>query len=550
MTFYRMENYPLIIAILLQAIVILLCLGLIYYLFTTYQIRHSKIHLETAFDSIEDPLAIIDSTYTLVRVNKSYIALIGKSYQNVLGKKCYTLLRNRYSPCEDCKLMGVLSTEAKFFVPQSPHPEEPQQSMISLTFYPFTHKKSGAPCIIEHIRDITELESLKNDLQTQNIRLCDTTTSLQQAQKDINDELSVARQIQQRIMPQKAPNFSGLKIVHTYHPIEAVGGDIYDFIPINADQLGFFIGDVSGHGLSSAFVSTISKVLLYQHSKTTMPTNCLLNNINHDLIGNIGRSHFLTCFWGIFDIRDNSFSFSRAGHPMPIVIRADGSHVTLRAQGTFLGVLDDPVLEPKKFFFQKGDRCILFTDGIYEVKEIIDNELMVFGYKRFQEIIFATKQLPLKEVIPYIKEQFSSYTNEDDYTLIAFDVTEDRVQNISEELPGFSTDDDISYNIFTTMKEIDTYIQFLNNQMHLNGYSKERIKQAEYCILKLIAVVIESYDQNLPENEMVVVHSFRQNELRVGVHGKNAVFTIDENFGEDIMKNAQGNTLSFSLLKS
>ncbi len=544
-----MENYPLIIAILLQTIVILLCLGLIYYLFTTSRIRSSKIHLETAFDSIEDPLAIIDSEYTLQRVNKSYIGLIGQSYQNVLGKKCFTLLRNRQSPCEDCKLMGVLTTGTKFFIPQSPHPKQPERSMISLTFYPFTYKKSGAPCVIEHIRDITELESLKNDLQTQNIRLSDTTTNLQQAQKDINDELVVARQIQQRIMPQKAPEFPGLEIVHSYHPIEAVGGDIYDFIPINDDQLGFFIGDVSGHGLSSAFVSTISKVLLYQHSKTSMPSNYLLNHINHDLIGNIGRSHFLTCFWGIFDTRDNSFTFSRAGHPMPIVLRADGSNIQLCAQGTFLGVLDLPILEPKKFFFQKGDRCILFTDGIYEVKEIIDEELMVFGYNRFQGIIAATRQLPLKEVIPYIKEQFSSYTNEDDYTIIAFDVTEDRIQNISEELPGFSTDDDISYNIFTTMTEIDTYIKFLTKHMGLNGYSEEKTKQAEYCILKLIAIVIESYEQDLPENEMMVVHAFRKDEVRIGVHGKNAAFTIDENLGEDIIKNAQGNTISFSLLK-
>jgi len=545
-----MEQYPLIVTILLQAIIILLCIGLIYYLFTSYRIYHSKQHLESAFDSIEDPLAVVDTSYVLRRVNKPYISLVGQNYQKVLGKKCYTILRGRSSPCEECRLVGVLTTGTKLFVPQCPHPQHGGTAKISLSFYPFTSKKNYVPCIIEHIRDITELESLKNNLEQEFTLLSDTTTVLRRAHKEIHEELNVARQIQQRIMPQRAPQVPGIKITHTYHPIEEVGGDVYDFISVNPHQLGFFIGDVSGHGLSSAFVSTISKILLYQQSKKTMPTDHLLGSINQDLIGNVGRSHYLTCFWGIFDTRDNSFTFSRAGHPMPIVLRANGDIIQLTAQGTFLGVLDNPAIEPKKFFFRKGDRCILFTDGIYEVKEIIDQKMVVFSYKQFQEIAAQTKDLPLEEVIPYIKKQFASFTHEDDYTLIAFDITEDRPQDLSEELPGIHPEDDIAYYTFTTMTEIDYYFKSLAKQMRKAAYSEELIKQAEYSTMKLIAIVIESYEQEIPENDVTVAHTFRTDELRICVKGKNTIFSIDEPFGENILKNSKGNALSFSLYKS
>ena len=235
---------------------------------------------------------------------------------------------------------------------------------------------------------------------------------------------------------------------------------------------------------------------------------------------------------------------------MPIVIRANGDIIQLTAQGTFLGVLDNPAIEPKKFFFRKGDRCILFTDGIYEVKEIIDQKMVVFSYKQFQDIVVQTKVLPLEEVLPYIKNQFAHFTHEDDYTLVAFDITEDRPQDISQELPGFNRDDDIAYYIFTSMTEIDYYFKTLVKKMRKAGYSDAVTKQAEYSIMKLIAVVIESYEQEVPENEVTVAHTFRTDELRICVKGKNTTFSTHESFGEKMIKSAHDNALSFSLYKN
>ncbi len=452
-----MVHNPLIFTVFLQAFIILLCIGLIYYLFTFYKIYTSKKHLESTFDSIDDPLAYIDNTYTLRRVNRQYSALLGQPYNTVLGKKCFALLRGRTSPCEDCRLVAVLTTTEKYVVQQSPHPKKNAGAKISISFYPFDNNKEQGPGIIEHIRDITELENLKNNLEHHNMLLSETTSVLQRAQKEMHNELNLARLIQQRIMPQQAPDFPGLTIAHTYHPIEEVGGDIYDFIKISPDELGIFIGDVSGHGLSSAFISTISKTLLYQHSKGTIPTDLLLKNINNDLIGNIGRSHYLTCFWGIFDNRDNSFTYSRGGHPMPVVLRANGDSMQLSAVGTFLGLLDQPFFEPKKIFLQNGDRCILFTDGIYEVTEVIENNLMVLGYKRFQEIIASTRNLPIEAVIPYIQKHFAEYTHADDYTLIVFDVVNTAPRNIIQNYPGFCFSDTISFFTFSTMTEIDSH---------------------------------------------------------------------------------------------
>lgn len=543
-----MANIPFVLIILFQTVVILLCTVLIYYLLTFFRIYHSKIHLESAFDSIEDPLAVVDCDYDIIRINKPYTNMINQTYQNIIGKKCYSILRGRSSVCVDCKLADVLAAGIKKDISLSSHPRESKRD-VSINFYPFADKIGKKSYVIEHIRDITELEFLKNSLQQQNSILSNTTDTLQKAQSDIKNELKLARNVQQSVMPEKAPVFHPLKIRHLYHPIEAVGGDIYDFIQFSENKLGIFIGDVSGHGLPSAFVSTISKMSLYQHSKKRMQTNILMENINRDLIGNIRTSHYLTAFWGIFDNRYNSFTYSRAGHPMPIVFRANGDVVQMSCHGTFLGVMEDVFFEQKKFFFAKGDRCVLFTDGIYEVQEIVNGRTVVSGYNKFVEILKATKNLEIDQILPFIQKKFSSYTHEDDYTLIAFEVVDDPENDISEELPGFSKEDDISFQKFYSMSKIEFFLSFVLKQMKEMGYLDGSVKQTKQTVLHLISQLSHNFDENIYEKGVTFSHSFLSSTLKICISAKNNVFKINNDLPDNILLNTNNDAVSFSINK-
>jgi len=416
----------LILGIMLVVVVASAALVLRHYYrrFPIHLIYRSKIHLQWAFDSIKGPLAIIDRAYQIQRVNRAYASLVARRFPDIIGSKCFAVLRGRDTPCTDCRMVEVLEKNADLVTERSPHPRYPDTGAVSLTFHPFLKSKSrGERAIVEHIRDITHLERLKRDLEIQNITLTETTRSLEKERERTREELELARQIQLGIMPQKLPEINGLKIAATYHPVEEVGGDLYDFITFSDQKLGVFIGDASGHGLASAFVATMSKMTLYTHTRTELSPAELLKRLNRDLIDNMRIGHYITAFWGIIDLAERTITYARAGHPSPVIINPAKTITPLKSAGTFLGIIDHPVYEERTVRIEKGDRIYFFTDGIYEVMEG-DAEVRtgVLGYRQFQEILASCSGLAFDNVISTIKQQLSLFTYDDDYTLIVVEV--------------------------------------------------------------------------------------------------------------------------------
>jgi serine phosphatase RsbU (regulator of sigma subunit) len=411
----------MLIFIASSGIAFLIIAIVIYKKYPLHLIYKSKIGLQEMIDGIDDPLAVISSHYIIKRANKSYASLVKQDFHEIIGTKCYTTLRQRTSPCTDCLLNQSLSTRESQITEFSQHPTK--KGIVSITFSPFTLSlEHDEPSIIEHIRDITLLEKLKDDLQKKNRSLAKTMKNLKIAQGNIKDELRLARLIQQGILPKSAPEMEGLNISVAYHPVTDVGGDIYDFIKFSHKRMGIFIGDASGHGLAAAFVGTISKMSLYNHSKEEMPVDELLANINNDLINNIHTGHYITCFWGIIDIEDRTFTFCRAGHPIPVLINKDGTVIELRTNGTFIGLIPETTFEKKTITFENGDRIYLFTDGIYEVIDTKDPHNEMLGYERFVEILKNHNTVSFVKAFSSITHQLSRLSYDDDYTFIAIEM--------------------------------------------------------------------------------------------------------------------------------
>jgi serine phosphatase RsbU (regulator of sigma subunit) len=398
----------------------------VYRRFPIHKIYRSKLHLESAFDSIDDPVAVIGSDYAIKRANKAYAAFVDKPISSMAGHACYTLLRERKEPCVDCRMNDTLASNSRAYIGSSPHPRR-GGGLISLTFFPFYDKAGDKKVVsvVEHLRDTTELEQLRANLERKNRLLEQTTEELTDAQATLYQEIDLARQVQQNIFPKTIPTLPGLRIAVTYHPIEAIGGDFYDFIPLSENRLGIFIGDASGHGLPAAFVSTLAKMSLYYYSKSNLPPGELLTRMNADLARNIRTGHYLTCCYGIFDAATNRLTFARAGHPKPLRVSADGSVELLKVPGTLLGILDDYQFSQQTCQCRYGDRLYLFTDGVFVVTSHQGITRQAFDETQFHEIVKKHNHLPFSDVIPAINEELSHFTYEDDYTLIALEVTGD-----------------------------------------------------------------------------------------------------------------------------
>ncbi|MBN1306604.1 MAG: SpoIIE family protein phosphatase [Chitinispirillaceae bacterium] len=417
------SNNGMLFLVISAVLLLIALLLMLYRRFPMHLIYRSKMGLQDMFDGISDPLAVITGDFRILRANRAYTSLINKSFSETIGGKCFELLRGRTTPCKDCRLKRSLAENSPIVLARTDHPGK--NGALSITFTPFilTLDKMES-CIIEHIRDITLLERLKHDLERKNRSLAHTMKNLKEAQQNIRDELQLARNLQQGLLPTAAPAIQGLKIDHMYHPVTDVGGDIYDFIRYPSKHLGIFIGDASGHGLSAAFVGTISKMSLYNHGRREIPVAELVSRINDDLISNVHTGHYLTCFWGIFNFDDATFTFCRAGHPMPVQIKKNGTIRELTTPGTFIGILANTSFEQATVTFERGDRFFIFTDGIYEVGNIsADGEDRMLGYDGFVSLCASCSNVPFSKVLTAIRNKLGAYTYEDDYTLIAVEAT-------------------------------------------------------------------------------------------------------------------------------
>ncbi len=416
-----MMSVPLSLLIIIAATLLALAvaIAIAYWKFPLHLIYKSKVGYESMLDAVNDPLAVVTSDYIVKRANKAYISLVAGSFQSSIGQKCYQLLRGRSEPCTDCRMPHATTLRKQQIVDRSPHPSG--KGTLRLSFSPYIPETEtpGIRYVIEHIRDITVLEQLKTDLEEKNRTLATAMRNLKQAQRNIREDLRLARQIQEGILPKTAPDFPGISITIAYHPVADVGGDLYDFIPFSKEKLGVFIGDASGHGLAAALIGTISKMSLFNHSKHAIPPCEIISAVNRDLFSNIQTNHYLTCFLGIFDRLKHTFTYSRAGHPIPIVVRRDGSVHQLSSQGTFAGVIEDASYEEAVFSYQKGDRFFMFTDGIYEIQKEEEGH---FGYDRFIKLLHDLHGIPFERIIPALEEHFSQYTYSDDYTLIVIEI--------------------------------------------------------------------------------------------------------------------------------
>jgi serine phosphatase RsbU (regulator of sigma subunit) len=423
------------IALLAAAVALLVALVLLYRMFPVLLIYRSKAQLESAFDSFDDPLTVIDSRYTILRANRAYATLVARPFQEILGGACYAVLRGRTSPCDDCLMRETLRDQARNVIERSAHPARGDDAAISFTFFPFSGSATK-PAVVEHIRDISELEKLRDRLARKNDQLEKTAADLQEAQSALFQEIDMAREVQECILPKTLATVEGLRLAVAYQPVETVGGDIYDAVRFSDTRLGVFIGDAAGHGLPAAFVSTMAKMSLYHHTRQEAEPHLVLERINRDVLDNIKTSHYLTCFWCIFDATAATLTFSRAGHPKPIVVRPGGEVVELDAPGTLLGILENVVYTQSTFQCRKGDRIYLFTDGVYmsAVREGVARP--AFGNDHFRQALVACAATPFDDIIPALRQVLSAYQREDDYTLLVMEVTKDADQRSASAGPG------------------------------------------------------------------------------------------------------------------
>jgi predicted ester cyclase len=245
---------------------------------------------------------------------------------------------------------------------------------------------------------------------------------LEQAERErerIEQELRVARRIQQASLPKEVPTLEGWQIFPLYKPAREVGGDFYDFHLLSEGRLGLAVGDATGKGVPAALVMSTTCGMLRLAAQNYSSPGQMLRRVNEALFPYIPSNMFVTCFYAILDPKRGSLSYANAGHDIPYLRRRGGDCQELRARGMPLGLMPGMDYEQKEIVLDAGEEALLYSDGLVEAH---DPKGEMFGFPRLQQLL-AEHGDEKESLEDALLEELSSFVGqgweqEDDITLV------------------------------------------------------------------------------------------------------------------------------------
>jgi predicted SnoaL-like aldol condensation-catalyzing enzyme len=240
-----------------------------------------------------------------------------------------------------------------------------------------------------------------------------------QERERIEQELQVASQIQQALLPEATPELNGWELTTYYEPAREVGGDFYDFLELEDGRLGLVVGDATGKGMPAALVMATTRGMLRAVVQSVESPGEVLARVNEALVAEIPPNMFVTCLYAILDPKCGSLRYANAGHDLPYLRRhyGEGAH-ELRAAGMPLGMMPDMSYEEKETSLGEGDRVLFYSDGLVEAH---DPKREMFGFPRLQRLVAEHAEEGSLE--DFLMEELYSFTGEgweqeDDITLL------------------------------------------------------------------------------------------------------------------------------------
>jgi serine phosphatase RsbU (regulator of sigma subunit)/predicted ester cyclase len=238
----------------------------------------------------------------------------------------------------------------------------------------------------------------------------------------VEQEMRVARRIQQASLPEEVPTLEGWQISPRYRPAREVGGDFYDFHLLPEGRLGLVVGDATGKGVPAALVmsTTCGMLQLAAQALDSSPGE-VLRQVNEALLARIPLNMFVTCFYAILDPNSGNLTYANAGHDLPYLHRGRGEAEELRARGMPLGLMPGMGYEEKEIELDVGESALFYTDGLVEAH---DPKGEMFGFPRLRELVAehgeegSLEEALLEELYSFVGE---GWEQEDDITLLTLE---------------------------------------------------------------------------------------------------------------------------------
>jgi serine phosphatase RsbU (regulator of sigma subunit)/anti-sigma regulatory factor (Ser/Thr protein kinase) len=241
----------------------------------------------------------------------------------------------------------------------------------------------------------------------------------------MEQELRVARIIQQTLLPKELPDLPGWKVAAHWQPASAVSGDFYDFVTFPDGKLGIFAGDVTDKGVPAALVMATTRTILRAAAERFSSPGRILAQANDLLCPDIPQNMFVTCLCIVLDPSNGFLRIANAGHNLPYQCTAGGV-LEMRATGMPLGLLPGMKYEEAQLELQAGESLLIYSDGLVEAH---NDQREMFGFPRLRACLPCAPNSGWRgnvTLIEYLLDELASFTGpsweqEDDVTFVTLD---------------------------------------------------------------------------------------------------------------------------------
>jgi len=237
--------------------------------------------------------------------------------------------------------------------------------------------------------------------------------------KKIEEQLKLAKDVQLSLLPGSEPEIPGYTFASVCIPTYEIGGDYFDYVPIDEDRIAIVIADVSGDGVPAALIMAAFRALLRYNAKLFSNPAELMQLMNEHVSEFMRKRDFISIFYGILNHKTHSFIYSNCGHNPALHFTSTGTKL-LEGGGPSLNLLKDAEFKNFELLLEKNDLILFYTDGVVEV---FSKDKKQFGLERLIEIVISSAEISPTEIIKMIisstKEFSSSDFYNDDFTLLA-----------------------------------------------------------------------------------------------------------------------------------
>ncbi|MBN1221821.1 MAG: SpoIIE family protein phosphatase [Candidatus Aminicenantes bacterium] len=239
------------------------------------------------------------------------------------------------------------------------------------------------------------------------------------AMEKLEKELELAAQIQRDFLPKENPKCRNFDIAGANFPCYQVGGDFYDFIPIDPERLGITIADVSGKGVSASLLMASMRARLHAEINPHIILQEMAKKLNDFVHKDTASSAFITFFFGALNIQTGELEYLNAGHTPPVIMNKKGKVRRLESGGFCLGMFPSVGFEIQKCFFDIGDTALFFTDGLTECRNSANED---FKEEGLIDLLAKYRKLSAQKLLEKIYEDLDLFTSDmeqmDDMTLV------------------------------------------------------------------------------------------------------------------------------------